>query len=66
MSKQPILPVIAAALLCAASPVRAQPGDFPEGPGKQTFVTLCGACHDLNGQIREFMIPNPDDAKTPK
>src|SRR6516162_11734 len=25
----------------------AQP-DFPDGPGKQTFFNLCGACHDIN------------------
>ena len=22
--------------------------DFPDGPGKQTFVQVCGACHDIN------------------
>jgi len=48
MSKPLILPMLAAALLCAAAPARAQPADYPEGPGKQTFVTLCGVCHDHN------------------
>ena len=50
MSRTPLLVLIAAALLCAAptaSAQQAQP-DFPDGPGKQTFVNLCGACHDIN------------------
>jgi virginiamycin B lyase len=47
--------IATAALICSALPVAAQqpaaqqPGaDFPEGPGKQTVVNLCGACHDIN------------------
>src|SRR6266480_45421 len=47
MSKQPLLAVIAA-FLCAASPASAQQADFPDGPGKQTFVNFCGGCHDIN------------------
>jgi virginiamycin B lyase len=44
------LAAAAAALLCFMLPARAQqPGaDFPEGPGKQAVVNLCGACHDIN------------------
>ena len=26
----------------------AQQADFPDGPGKQTFVNSCGGCHDIN------------------
>jgi virginiamycin B lyase len=39
-----------AALLCTALPARAQQArqDFPEGPGKETFVASCGGCHDIN------------------
>jgi virginiamycin B lyase len=55
MAKHPLLPAIAAALLCSAlcpaSPARAQQQaepDFPEGPGKETFVAVCGGCHDIN------------------
>src|SRR5215471_16076481 len=50
MSRTPLLALIAAALLCAAPPVSAQQAqaDFPDGPSKQTFVNLCGACHDIN------------------
>src|SRR5262245_54564048 len=50
MSRTPLLALIAAALLCAARPAGAQQAqpDFPDGPGKQTFVNLCGACHDIN------------------
>jgi virginiamycin B lyase len=43
--------VLAAALLCSAMPAQAQqqaPQDFPDGPGKETFVASCGGCHDLN------------------
>jgi virginiamycin B lyase len=47
MSKQPLLAAIAA-FLCAASPASAQQADFPDGPGKQTFVNFCGGCHDIN------------------
>jgi len=31
---------------------------FP--PTRRTLRQFIGACHDLAGQIREFMIPNPD------
>jgi transaldolase len=36
------------------------------GPTRRTLRQFSSACCDLNGQIREFMIPNPDDLKTPK
>jgi virginiamycin B lyase len=46
MPRKSLLPVLAAALLCSAVPTQAQ--DFPDGPGKQTFMQTCGACHDIN------------------
>jgi virginiamycin B lyase len=50
MSNRLLLSFTAAALLCATLPARAQQAqqDFPDGPGKQTLVTLCGACHEAN------------------
>jgi virginiamycin B lyase len=50
MSRKPLFPAIAATLLCAALPAPAQPepADFPDGPGKETFLALCGSCHDIN------------------
>ena len=50
MSRTPLLALIAANLLCAATQASAQQAqaDFPDGPGKQTFVSLCGGCHDIN------------------
>jgi transaldolase len=30
------------------------------GPTRRTLRQFIGACHDLAGHIREFMIPNPD------
>jgi transaldolase len=42
-------------------------GDFDTfGPTRRTLRQFVGACYDLNAQMREFMIPNPDDLKTPK
>jgi virginiamycin B lyase len=41
-----LVPTLTAALLCAAPAAKAQ--DFPEGPGKATFVAVCGGCHDIN------------------
>ncbi len=38
--------VAAAALACLALPARAQ--DFPDGPGKDTVVGVCGGCHPIN------------------
>jgi virginiamycin B lyase len=50
MSKQQVLTALVVALLSATATANAQQGqaNFPDGPGKQTFVTLCGACHDIN------------------
>ena len=50
MSRTPLLALIAASLVCAAPTAGAQQAraDFPDGPGKQTFVNLCGGCHDIN------------------
>jgi len=36
----------AAALVCLVLPGHAQ--DFPDGPGKDTVVGVCGGCHDTN------------------
>src|SRR3954465_10644554 len=39
------------ALLFSSTPsARAQPTqqDFPDGPGKETFVSHCGGCHDID------------------
>src|SRR5262249_62363229 len=49
MSKKRVASGIGA-LLCAAMPASAQQaqGDFPDGPGKETFVNFCGGCHDIN------------------
>ena len=42
----------AAALLCLVASAHAQtpaPGhDFPEGPGREIVVGVCGGCHDIN------------------
>ena len=48
MSKAAVLAVAAAALLAAGLPARAQQADFPDGPGKETFLATCGGCHDIN------------------
>jgi virginiamycin B lyase len=39
--------VSAAALACLVLPARAQE-DFPDGPGKDVVVGVCGGCHDTN------------------
>src|SRR5262249_36692301 len=41
-----LLAATAAALL--GSTLAAQAEDFPDGPGKQTFVAVCGGCHEIN------------------
>ena len=48
MSKAAVLAVAAAALLAVGVPARAQQADFPDGPGKETFLAICGGCHDIN------------------
>jgi len=35
--------------------------DFDDfGPTRRTLRQFIGACHELAGQIQDFMIPNPD------
>ena len=46
MTRTSLLAALTATLIC--STVTAQVQDFPDGPGKQTFVQVCGACHDIN------------------
>ena len=46
MARKSLMSAAAATLLCSVFPAQAQ--DFPDGPGKQTFTTYCGACHDIN------------------
>ena len=46
MPRKSLLPVVVGALLCATVPTRAQ--DFPDGPGKETVVSLCGGCHNID------------------
>jgi virginiamycin B lyase len=42
------IPALAGALLCVAVSAHAQEApDFPDGAGKQTFVAVCGGCHDI-------------------
>ena len=36
----------ATALVCLVLPAHAQ--DFPDGPGKDTVLGVCGGCHDIN------------------
>src|SRR5262245_14353016 len=49
MSKTWLVVAGATLLGCTFSAHSQQPGaDFPEGPGKQTVVNLCGGCHDIN------------------
>jgi virginiamycin B lyase len=47
---KPLLRVLATVFLCPAFAVHAQPAqqDFPDGPGKEIFVAVCGGCHDIN------------------
>ena len=49
MSKTPLFPLSAAMLACCASAALGQPAaDFPDGPGKETVVAVCGGCHAIN------------------
>jgi virginiamycin B lyase len=45
-----LLVSLAATLLCSTLPAWAQQPaqDFPDGPGKQTVLSACGGCHDVN------------------
>ncbi len=41
--------VVTLPFLYAALPASAQQAsNFPDGPGKETFVAVCGGCHDIN------------------
>jgi virginiamycin B lyase len=48
--RKSLLSLLAAALSFVANPSQAQqPGqDFPDGPGKDIVVAVCGNCHDIN------------------
>jgi virginiamycin B lyase len=52
MTRKSLLPALAASLLCSAFPAQAQQPqqqqDFPDGPGKPLFTSVCGGCHDIN------------------
>ena len=49
MSKASLTATAATLFLFTLPAFAQQPGaDFPEGPGKQTVVDMCGACHDIN------------------
>jgi virginiamycin B lyase len=45
-----ILSLAALAVIGSAAPAAAQAPrtDFPDGPGKDSFVAICGGCHDIN------------------
>src|SRR5437016_1504008 len=44
-----IVLALAYGLLIAAPALAQQPGaNFPDGPGKDTVVAVCGGCHDIN------------------
>jgi virginiamycin B lyase len=43
-----LLAPVVAILLGPAPAANAQGRDFPEGPGKDVFVSVCGGCHELN------------------
>jgi transaldolase len=67
---QPVDPAVLTALMKFPDFVRAYNEDglsradfdtFP--PTRRTLRQFIGACHELDGQIRELMIPNPDDQK---
>jgi len=42
--------VLASSLLCGAPAAWSQPApqNFPDGPGKETVLAVCGGCHDIN------------------
>jgi hypothetical protein len=43
------------------NPVPPEFDSFP--PTRRTLRQFIAACHELDGQIREVLIPNPDEAK---
>src|SRR6478736_9755752 len=50
MPKRSVLLLAAATFLCSALGAWSQPAPppFPDGTGKETFVAVCGGCHDIN------------------
>jgi virginiamycin B lyase len=50
MTGKLLLRLFAVVLLSPAFSTQAQQAqqNFPEGPGKETFVAVCGGCHDIN------------------
>ena len=50
MSSRLILPILTASILASASTAFGQqaPPPFPDGPGKETVLKVCGGCHDIN------------------
>ena len=53
MPSKSLFCTLTAALLASAWPAQAQQAeDYPEGPGKETFIATCGGCHDINRSVR--------------
>ena len=50
------LSVLASSLLCCTSRPASQQArpNFPDGPGKDTVVAVCGGCHDINRAARRL------------
>jgi hypothetical protein len=48
MAKPPPFLLVSAALPCGATTALRQQGNFPDGPGKDTVVDVCGGCRDVN------------------
>src|SRR2546425_2166274 len=49
MSKESLLPLMAAALLCSALPAWSQ--ESPEGQGKELAAALCNSCHPFYARL---------------
>ena len=49
MSKQSLVPLMAAVLLCSASPARSQ--ELPEGEGKELVAAQCNSCHPFYARV---------------
>ncbi len=50
MPNKPVLSFVTSLLVCWAPAVLAQQAaqNFPDGPGKDTVLKVCGGCHDIN------------------
>jgi virginiamycin B lyase len=59
MSIRSLLPVFAVATLGTALPANAQqaPQGFPDGPGKETVLSVCSGCHEVN-RVRAGYTPD--------